>query len=66
MEKIVNTEYITRTKITASDGMVLTNGTNYGKIIFLSETESPFQYYEIPESEYQEILEEKEKDNHGA
>lgn len=56
----MTTEYITRTKLIAGEGMVLTNGTNYGKIIFLSDTESSYNYHEIPESEYEEILKKEE------
>ena len=57
----MTTEYITRTKLVAGEGMVLTNGTNYGKVIFLSLGESQFDYREIPESEYERIMAEKEK-----
>lgn len=49
----MQTEYITRTKITASEGMILTNGEIYGKEIFLSETDVPYNYYEITEAEYE-------------
>lgn len=49
-------ETITRIKITASEGMVLTNGTTYGTIIFLSEDQTGDEYYEITQEEYQEIL----------
>lgn len=59
----MNTEYITLTKITASDGMVLTNGEIYGKEIFLSQTDSAYNYREIPISEYEAILAEQEKEN---
>ena len=59
----MKTEYITRTKIIANDGMILTNGINYGKVIFLSQSENPYDYHEITESEYNKILEEQEKSN---
>lgn len=52
-------ETITRIKLTASDGMVLTNGEVYGKIIFLSEGQNGEDFYEITDAEYAEILEEK-------
>lgn len=48
-------ETITRIKLTASDGKVLTNGTEYGKEIYLADTESPANWYEITETEYDEI-----------
>lgn len=53
----MTTEYITRTKITASEGMILTNGTTYGRVIFLTPTETAYDYHEIPESEYEAMLE---------
>ena len=36
--------------------MILTNGETYGRIIFLSNSETPDEYYEIPLGEYYEIL----------
>lgn len=59
----MQTEYITRTKITASEGMILTNGEIYGKEIFLSQTDVPYNYYEITEAEYETIMAEQEKAN---
>lgn len=48
----------------ADNGKVLTNGTDYGKIIYLAEGVSEYMYYEITEEEYQKILE-KQKDDVG-
>ena len=48
-------ETITRIKLTASNGKVLTNGTEYGKEIYLADTENPANGYEITEAEYEEI-----------
>lgn len=59
----MTTEYITRTKLIAGEGMVLTNGTNYGTVIFLAEGESPYDYHEIPNSEYEAMLTEEEAKN---
>ena len=59
----MQTEYITRVKLTASDGMWLTNGETYGKEIFLSQTDNPYNYREITEAEYEAIMAEQEKAN---
>lgn len=39
-------------KITASDGMILTNGEIYGKIIYIGTGLSKDDFYEITEEEY--------------
>ena len=43
-------------KLTASDGYVLTNGEAYGKEIYLGKFDSPDNWYEITDAEYEEIL----------
>ena len=45
----------------ADNGKVLTNGTDYGKIIYLAEGVSEYTYYEITEEQYEKILEKQEK-----
>ena len=50
-------ETITRIKLTAAEGMILTNGETFGKEIFLSETESVDNWHEITEEEYTSIQE---------
>lgn len=51
--------YLTRIKLTASEGMVLTDGTNYGKIVYLAEGQSPDTFREITEEEFQKHLAEQ-------
>jgi hypothetical protein len=43
--------------------MVLTNGTAYGKEIYLGVNDSPNNWWEITEEEYEDILREQEKEN---
>lgn len=50
----------------ADVGRVLTNGTDYGKIIYLAEGIDPDSYYEITEDEYDEMLKESERSAEGA
>ena len=48
-----------RIKITASEGMILTNGEVYGKTIYLAEGVSADNFWEIPIAEYEAIQQEK-------
>ena len=45
-----------RTKLTASDGMWLTNGEAYGKTIYLGVNDKPENWYEITEEEYEKTM----------
>ena len=48
-------EIITRIKLTASKGKILTNGTDYEREVLLADTENPENWHEITEIEYEEI-----------
>lgn len=58
-------ETITRIKLTASAGYVLTNGTEYTLERFLFEGEDPKNWDEITEEEYAEILKAQEETIEG-
>ena len=45
----------TRTVLYAEEGKVLTDGTHYGKVIYLAAGVAPSAYHEITEEEYTEI-----------
>ena len=47
-------------KITASYGMVLTNGETFGKEIYLGVNDSEANWREITDAEYEKILSEQE------
>lgn len=45
-----------RIKLTASAGMILTNGEIYGRVIYLGEGIEENTFYEITEEEYESIM----------
>ena len=47
-------ETITRIKLTASEGHILTDGENFGKVVFLASGDEGEGWYEITEGEYHE------------
>lgn len=53
-------ETITRIKLTASEGHILTNGENYGRIVYLASGDEGDGWYEITEDEYEEKKKEVE------
>lgn len=53
----------TRTTLYAEDGMVLTNGTDYGKIVHLAVDADASGWREITEAEYTGILAAMEEKN---
>ena len=46
-------ETITRIKLTASEGHVLTNGESFGKTVYLASGDEGDGWYEITEAEYE-------------
>ena len=51
-------ESITMVKLTASEGHILTDGENYGKVVYLASGDDGERWYEITEMEYAEAAEE--------
>ncbi len=51
---------ITTTVLTASEGMILTDGETYGKTIYLAEGKSPDDFKEITHEQYTHIMKEAE------
>lgn len=49
-----------RTVLYADEGTVLTNGTDYGTVIWLAEDVSADDYHAIPVEEYEALLAEQE------
>ena len=56
----MKTETITRIKLTASEGMTLTNGETFGKEVYLGCNDAPENWHEISDEEYAKILSEQE------
>jgi hypothetical protein len=56
-------ETIELRKLIASEKMILTNGEAYGKEIYLGINDSPENWREIAESEYENFLKEQELNN---
>lgn len=51
-----------RIKLTASEGMIYTNGEAYGKTVYLGVNDKPENWYEITEEEYQAKMAELERE----
>lgn len=52
---------MSRVKLTADEGMVLTNGGVYGRVVYLGAGDSPDNWHEITDEEYADILAEQER-----
>ena len=48
-------------KLTATEGMILTNGEAYGKEIYLGINDSESNWREITDGEYEKILKDQEE-----
>ena len=62
----MNISTIELTKITASEGMVLTNGESYSDVggdVYLGKNDSVENWHEIPKEEYDKIMAEREAEN---
>lgn len=59
----MTTETITRIKLIASEGMVLTDGENYGREVFLAVDGDQSKWHEITQEEYDELMGEQEKES---
>ncbi len=55
-----------RETLIATDGHILTDGTTYGKIIYLAEGVDKSPFYEITEEEYEAIMIEDEPSEEDA
>lgn len=54
-------ETIIINNLKASEGMILTDGENFGKMVSLASGDKGEKWYEITEAEYQQKLEEEER-----
>ena len=59
----MNRETITRMKLTASEGHILTDGEKYGRIVYLASGDEGEKWYEITEAEYNAKMAELEAMN---
>lgn len=50
----------TRIVLYADEGTVLTNGKDYGTVVWLAEGESPDSYHPIPRAEFDAMMAEME------
>lgn len=62
----MNKETITRIKLTASEGHVLTDGKRYAKIACLARGDDGNGWYEITDEEYAAVMAQKEKESREA
>ena len=58
-------ETITRIRLTASEGHILTDGENYGRIVYLALGDEGEKWCEITEKEYEARTKEENLDERG-
>lgn len=58
-------ETIKSIKLTADEGMTLTNGETFGKVVFLAHNTEPDNWREITDSEAEALQAEKEAEING-
>ena len=52
-------ETITRIKLTAAEGMILTDGESYGRVVYLATGESGERWQEVTLDEYEQRVKEE-------
>ena len=57
---------MSRLKMTATEGMILTNGEVYGRVVYLGSGDNPDNWWEITEAEYESITENTEISDDSA
>lgn len=62
----MQTEIIKTTVLKSDNGKILTDGTIYGRTIYLAKNRSPEEFHEITEAEYEEIQKQNEPDTEEA
>lgn len=55
-------ETITRIKLTASEGYILTDGEHFGREVYLARGDNGEKWHEITEGEYEEKMKEESLD----
>lgn len=61
----MNKEIVTRIRLIATAGCTLTNGENFGKVVFLGENDTADNWYEITDEDA-EALQEQNGDEYGG
>ena len=62
----MQTETIKTTVLKSDNGKILTDGTIYGRTIYLAKGRTADEFHEITESEYEEVQKQNEPDTEEA